>query len=104
MITDWHTKAHVFFADMTRSAFPDPPSEPCRNMSCHAQDRVLEACECNIRKLFTDLDVKLERRMWHPDRFSACLEGSREEYQKKAAEIFVVIQEEFERLQEPQRQ
>ncbi|KAK3712949.1 hypothetical protein LTR37_008834 [Vermiconidia calcicola] len=46
----------------------------------------------NIKYLFGgSRDLRAERLCWHPDKFSRALEESRAVFQKKAKEVFVVI-------------
>ncbi|KAK4570368.1 hypothetical protein LTR86_002448 [Recurvomyces mirabilis] len=96
-IVAFHQKAKEALADYgSILVFPDPPSEPCGNVSCAATapTRALRACRCNIMRVFFGIsDLKKVRRSWHPDRFSAEKPEVREEYKKKAGEIFVVLSE-----------
>jgi len=94
-IEKWHEAcATAFSGKTTMHAFPQPPSEPCRNPGCAmmAKSRTLEACSCNIRRLFEGRQgLKRERLMFHPDKFSAVPEDVRDQIQKAAREVFVVV-------------
>ncbi|KAK4570369.1 hypothetical protein LTR86_002449 [Recurvomyces mirabilis] len=86
--------ASLAFADYsTITAFPDPPSEPCHNLSCTKAARALKARPCNLRKVFKMVENPgKERRAWHPDRFACVADdpvGFREECRRKAGEVFV---------------
>ncbi|KAK4570350.1 hypothetical protein LTR86_002430 [Recurvomyces mirabilis] len=78
----------------TLKAFPEPPSEPCKQLTCKASaaDRKLEACSCNIKKVFFGVkNIKAMRNRFHPDKSARCPEEVRELMQKKAEEISVVL-------------
>ncbi|KAK3679324.1 hypothetical protein LTR78_000885 [Recurvomyces mirabilis] len=78
----------------TLKAFPEPPSESCEELACRtsAADRKLEACSCNIKKVFSGVkNIKAMRNRFHPDKFARCPEEIREVMQKMAEEIFVVL-------------
>ncbi|KAH9809836.1 hypothetical protein Tdes44962_MAKER06077 [Teratosphaeria destructans] len=81
----------------TLTTFPEPPATPCANPSCHttAPDRALRACACNIRSLFHSLstqDLRAWRVRFHPDRFALVPDQrGRAEMQRKAQEVFVVV-------------
>ena len=73
--------------------FPDPPFKPCGRQACAAESRALKACCCNIGEMLRQSDrntLKAVRIFFHPDKFSACDAGVKQESQKKACEIFVV--------------
>jgi len=87
-------------------AFPEPPKlVECRKShpSCWEEDRLLKCCPCDIKTLFdlgyqesgTGVEkgqwLKLERRKWHPDRFSRCSEEVEKEWVGKATEMFQVL-------------
>ena len=95
-----YTKAFADRAAMT--SFPQPPVWSCTSVTCKKQyqsERVLEACDCNIRIMFQGTDAKLlmkQRHEWHPDRFEQCGRVKVEDkklWQKMATEIFTVISE-----------
>jgi hypothetical protein len=78
----------------TLTAFPAPPSEPCGMLACTRSkaDRLLEACPCNIRRVFAgERNIKVMRTGFHPDKFARCPKILREDFQNKAQEVFVVL-------------
>ncbi|KAK4493787.1 hypothetical protein PRZ48_014972 [Zasmidium cellare] len=84
-IEQWRHEANVAFANYANlQAFPQPP----------VRSRSLTTCSCNIRAAFMELpflNLKTERRRWHPDRFSASPAQHRVVFQQMAMEVFVVI-------------
>jgi hypothetical protein len=89
----WRDVADAFFKT-PGLPFPEPPAQPCGQIACQSQSRALKACGCNITKALRSvaMDLKKERLRWHPDKFAT-------EHQKKAQEIFVVVQAMFEKSQ-----
>ncbi|KAI6795024.1 hypothetical protein KC361_g5263 [Hortaea werneckii] len=94
----------------TLHAFPAPPPIPCPTSSCCAQtnssstNKILNVCDVFLRETFEALsrnELRDQRVKWHPDRFSACPGGEgggeREAFRKMAGEVFVVVNEVFER-------
>ena len=74
--------------------FPQPPSWDCGNVSCRAErpSRALHACKCNLTALFRECpSLKAERVKFHPDKFSRCPADVKQEIQKAAAEVFVIV-------------
>ena len=74
--------------------FPEPPSVLCVRQSCKSQQhsRALRVCDCAIRAAFSKAkDLKKERTRWHPDKWSCCREDKKEVFEKKAAEMFMVV-------------
>ncbi|KAK5125814.1 hypothetical protein LTR85_012090 [Meristemomyces frigidus] len=94
-IQDWHQACVTAFLDKPNlRSFPEPPSEACTSATCAAEkkDRALKACKCTLRKIFCGpRDLKQDRIRFHPDRFSTCPEDVRGDVQKKAKEVFVVV-------------
>ncbi|KAK3708642.1 hypothetical protein LTR37_011364 [Vermiconidia calcicola] len=94
-IAEWFKALDVAFASYSSlRRFPNPPSWPCSRPRCSSDksSRALDACECNIKHLFEgSRDLRAERLRWHPDKFSRAPVESREAFQKKAKEVFVVI-------------
>jgi hypothetical protein len=95
-IEAWHKACVAAFLNKpSMREFPQPPAEPCKNVTCAAEskDRVLVACKCNIRKALEHRRavLKKDRVKFPPDRFSTCPEDVREEIQKAAKEVFVVV-------------
>lgn len=99
-VLDWRRATETAFASYSAmTAFPDPPVKPCVKLSCVAtvKERALEACDCSMRAAFQVLAMtarvnpKKERFRWHPDKFSACTSDKKVEFQKKAKEVFVVL-------------
>ena len=58
------------------------------HVTCKQDGRVLKACACQIARAFREagVDLKRERRRFHPDRF-----GRRPEMVGMAAEVFKVV-------------
>jgi hypothetical protein len=78
--------------------FPVPPARSCGKMDCEAQKghRALAACDHGIKNcliMVKDINLKMERRRWHPDRFAVCPAAKREEFAKMAKEVFCVVEE-----------
>ncbi|KXT08321.1 hypothetical protein AC579_931 [Pseudocercospora musae] len=78
--------------------FPLPPDGCCGSTTCASQDedRSNKACECNIRRCFKLAGVgiyKKEMLKWHPDKWSRSPENQRENFQKLAREIFIVLKD-----------
>ncbi|KAF2210198.1 hypothetical protein CERZMDRAFT_86260 [Cercospora zeae-maydis SCOH1-5] len=77
--------------------FPYPPITPCTTADCtsaFALDRLNPACDCSLKSTFRMLAVEpnKEKRRFHPDKFSAVQDKKkREEIQKAAREVFVVL-------------
>ena len=92
----------AFTSYPTMTVFPSPPvhtfphhhSLTCRTRQRYSLARSLEACDCAIRRAFQSLDVcsiSDERLRWHPDRFAMCPAEVRFEFQRKAQEVFDVL-------------
>ncbi|KAK0342857.1 hypothetical protein LTR94_020648 [Friedmanniomyces endolithicus] len=92
-IQAWHAACTEAFKDKTAMrAFPEPPTEPCSDLTCALTSRTLKACKCNIKKCFAGRStLKTDRLQFHPDKFSAVPEDVREQVKKAAGEIFVVV-------------
>lgn len=94
-IDAFHATSHAAFDDYSKmTIFPAPPAPPCTQLAClrSSSSRALQACPCNIRAAFSDIqDLKTARVQWHPDKFSKCPESLRAGFQKKAQEVFVVV-------------
>lgn len=95
--TAWKQSADALFDDYAgMEVFPSPPvCKQCSKPTCAAakSQRALGACACDIQRAFETLCLvaKDERVKWHPDRFSKCREDLREGFQKRAKEIFQVL-------------
>ena len=93
---DWKQRCETAFQDYGAiDSFPGPPSiSHCLSSSCRGQERVLEACSCQIEHALKvpRVDLKAERGKWHPDRFASCKEEKRDEFQMMAKEVFQVVQ------------
>ena len=89
----WLLAIDAAFANLkTMDTFPAPPAWTCGSLACETTDRAISACPCNLRVIFKGVaDLKHERLRWHPDKFSICPEGCRESHQRKAKEVFVVV-------------
>lgn len=100
-IAQWRTMTETLFANYsTMQTFPQPPVRRCLNTSCTNVTRSLRACIHSIEDAFwriPNLNIKKERLRWHPDRFSSCPEQHRELFQKMAQEVFVVLEERYQR-------
>ncbi|KAK0843576.1 hypothetical protein LTS02_016038 [Friedmanniomyces endolithicus] len=92
-IQAWHAACTEAFKDKTAMrAFPEPPTQPCSDLTCALTSRTLKACKCNIKKCFAGRStLKTDRLQFHPDKFSAVPEDVREQVKKAAGEIFVVV-------------
>ncbi|KAK0286381.1 hypothetical protein LTR91_009091 [Friedmanniomyces endolithicus] len=92
-IQAWHAACTEAFKDKTAMrAFPEPPTEPCSDLTCASTSRTLKACKCNIKKCFVGRStLKTDRLQFHPDKFSAVPEDVREQVKKAAGEVFVVV-------------
>ncbi|KAK4609420.1 hypothetical protein CLAFUR4_14505 [Fulvia fulva] len=96
-INTWRTFSLNCFADYSKVlTFPAPPGGCCSSAECQAaaENRVLEACDCHIRLAFRNARVtnfRMERLKWHPDRFGQCVDEKRAEFERKAKEMFVVV-------------
>jgi len=97
-ITAYLATAKTAVADpSTMTAFPNPPSAPCKNLSCAVSKptRTLDACLCNIKQVFSNLGgeaLKAAKANFHPDRFgSADVAKTDGEAQAKAQEIHTVL-------------
>ncbi|KAK3063990.1 hypothetical protein LTS18_011117 [Coniosporium uncinatum] len=104
---DYRLRSTVMLANPeSMDFFPEPPPMiECRKAhpSCRDEERLLKCCPCDVKSLFelgyreSGIGVekkqwlKVERRKWHPDRFSRCGEAVREEYVGKATEMFQVL-------------
>lgn len=96
MIAGWRRCVEESFADYTKlQTFPCPPStRACTDLACFQKPGVLPACKCKIRAAFErvpDLDLRRERQLWHPDRFSACPHDRRKTFRVMAKEICAVL-------------
>ena len=104
----WYENASAAFADYSKmKSFPAPPAPrfTCTKPVCIRGKgaRALELCACDVEKAFKMLQststsgappklvLSKERLKWHPDRFSKCPEELRADFQKKAKEVFVVV-------------
>lgn len=92
------------FADYTTiRRFPEPhPKAPCTLLACGrtAKSRALLACPCLIKAIYGGLDkaeLKTARLQYHPDKFARCDEGLRAGFQKKAQEMFIVLDGMYQR-------
>jgi len=92
-IQAWHAACIEVFKDKTAMrAFPEPPTEPCSDLTCASTSRTLKACKCNIKKCFVGRStLRTDRLQFHPDKFSAVPEDVREQIKKAAGEVFVVV-------------
>ncbi|KAI6913471.1 hypothetical protein KC318_g3794 [Hortaea werneckii] len=87
----------------TLQAFPAPPPIPCSTPQCCTRtgtQRILKICDKSLRETFKTLskeELRIQRVKWHPDRFSACPEPHREAYKGMAGEVFVVVNEVYEK-------
>ncbi|KAI7151438.1 hypothetical protein KC343_g16382 [Hortaea werneckii] len=92
----------------TLQSFPAPPPIPCPSSPCCKnpatdRSRILQTCDVYLRKTFETLsmdELRKQRVKWHPDRFSASPEergGERAAYRKMAGEVFVVVNEVYEK-------
>ncbi|KAI7281612.1 hypothetical protein KC345_g4025 [Hortaea werneckii] len=94
----------------TLQSFPAPPPIPCTTSPCCTQtnpSKTLKTCDVYLRETFEALsadELRKQRVKWHPDRFSACPEeGYGEAYRKMAGEVFVVVNEVFEKKKKEER-
>ncbi|KAK4628995.1 hypothetical protein CLAFUR4_08626 [Fulvia fulva] len=97
-LAQWRDQCAACFADYAGiEKFPTPPSNSlCYNQACDEQHRKLPLCSCQIRHTLAQvpgLNLKRERNAWHPDKFAACREDKRKEFQEMATETFVVVME-----------
>ena len=96
-ILEWRSLVEEQLADHAEmTSFPSPPSiGGCYSDGCVAKshDRISVSYDCQIEVAFDNADVnlKLERLRWHPDKFSACKEEMRDEWVKGAGEVFRVV-------------
>ena len=61
---------------------------------------MLKVCDKFLRETFKTLskdELRIQRIKWHPDRFSACPGPYVEAYKKMAGEVFVVVNEVYEK-------
>lgn len=98
--TSMHWLAHceVLLSHVeTLTLFPDPPFRPCTEATPCLDNTILRACPHSMKKLYQASGrqykelVQIERRRWHPDRFAKCPMESREEVQRKATELFKIV-------------
>ena len=96
----WQKQLTTYFTDRSNKPFPTPPDWNCGKKACQLgrSSRALKACPCNLEALFTHMrspkiDFKTERLRWHPDKFSDSGSSSRDEMQKKATEVFIVLEQ-----------
>ncbi len=103
LIEDWLVSSKVALVDpVALTTFPVPPAWPCPGKECRRSARSLAACSCNIREAFRHLDgyprsLKTERLKWHPDKFSRCSEDKVAKWKDMAKEVFVVVNEMWEK-------
>lgn len=97
-IEAWRKLVDIALSDYTAlHVFPAPPARPCMKNECPSktqQGRTLTVCDCVFKEAFSGLskqELKMERVRWHPDKFARCPEQHRELFQKMAQEIFVVV-------------
>ncbi|KAK4547655.1 hypothetical protein LTR36_000612 [Oleoguttula mirabilis] len=103
----WRDHATVALQDYANlHVFPSPPTLPCvkrEAKDCPSRSdagRLLQACDCIIRKAFCGVSkqaLKLERLRWHPDKFARCPEAHREVFKKMAGEVFVVLDDLYQK-------
>lgn len=102
IILDWRIEVDKQLANYSAmTSFPSPPSiGGCVKDSCVAKaaDRILVSCDCQIEAAFDNAEVnlKVERLGWHPDKFAGCTEEKREEWGRMAGEVFRVVNGMFE--------
>ena len=122
---DWHQACTIAFEDKEDlRSFPQPPATPCHNPGCavSAHSRALQACQCNIRKLFEGRSravLKTDRLLYReyclesrdcrsrpaltpfldPDKFSSVPEDVRDHIQQAAGEVFVVVDGMYSRME-----
>ncbi|EME83160.1 uncharacterized protein MYCFIDRAFT_85418 [Pseudocercospora fijiensis CIRAD86] len=98
-IKDWYAFAETCNRAREKvQTFPVPPGGCCGSLACvsRAKDRANKACECNIRRCFRNAGIanfKKEMLKWHPDKWSRSPEAKRDDFQKLAREIFVVLKD-----------
>ena len=100
----WRRAVDVAFADYASiRVFPQPPMHLCNKEDCpsrHAKARALNVCDCAVREAFKGMSrsaLGMERVRWHPDKFARVSIELRDEFQKMAGEIFVVVNDMYHR-------
>jgi hypothetical protein len=91
IVTEYLANLDSALAD--KSKFPEVPAWDCHDPVCKlkAASRALKACPCNIRSVFENTDVRYFRLKFHPDKFCSAKEDVKSMMQKKAQEVFVVL-------------
>jgi len=96
---DWQKRCDNFRENREASTtFPAPPTWPCTT-SPPCDRGILDACRHSIERLYRasgrDIEEVLKRGKleWHPDKFAKCRSSCREEMQKKATQMFQIIQQ-----------
>ncbi|KAF2102494.1 hypothetical protein NA57DRAFT_71487 [Rhizodiscina lignyota] len=95
-------------ATLTALTFPEPPSTNCRLCQDDRGNRKLKACRHDLKRLFRTAGgfgeilkaLKKEKLKFHPDKFAAVPERAREAVQAKATELFQILGELEENIQE----
>ena len=88
VVNGWWKVINDSFKDYSKmDRFPNPPACTfCDEGHCESSIKAL------LRRL-PNLNAKKERLRWHPDRFSACKEEKREEFKKRAGNVFIALDE-----------
>ncbi|KAM0723666.1 hypothetical protein Q7P37_000654 [Cladosporium fusiforme] len=97
--SEWLKEAQEMFTDYVNiTEFPEVPIKNCAQLACAntTTSRALKACPCNIREALQRLSKEQLKKLrvgFHPDKFGRCAEELREDFKKKAEEVFVVVNE-----------
>lgn len=88
VVNGWWKVVNDSFKDYSKmDRFPNPPvCTFCDEGHCDSSIKAL------LRRI-PNLNAKKERLRWHPDRFSACKEDKREEFKKRAGNVFMALDE-----------
>jgi hypothetical protein len=102
----WDHNREVACRDMASMAnFPFPPLPQCTKLNCPAFAKTpAPACHHNVKQFLEGSGMVsltfLKRQMsyWHEDRFTACQEDLRPEFQRLANSLFVILHPWYEEL------
>lgn len=101
----WVTRRKIAFKNIASlTKFPDPPASQCKcaEESCKmrkAEPGALKACLHDVERLvrqdpnFSHKWLRKERLVWHPDRWARAPAAKRDEFTKKAGQLFIMYGE-----------
>lgn len=96
-VREWHYQTIFAFAKPANmTTFPVPPIANCSDAACKLKPGIFHpVCTCSIKAAFKSLqqqglNMKQERKRFHPDKFSSCPPSKVDEFKQKANDVFVV--------------